>query len=232
MTSPSLVAIVPAAGIGTRMQSTIPKQYLMLNGKTILEHTLLRLLAFDAIEQVIVSLHPEDSWFADLSIAKHTKVTTVVGGDSRAKSVMNALANCDADSWALVHDAARPCVRIADIQTLVETCQTMPEGGGILASPVRDTMKRGHDGNGNECVKETVDREHLWHALTPQLFNANQLLNAYRQAAVDGISITDEASAMEHAGQPVRLVSSHPGNIKITHPDDLDLASFYLQQES
>ncbi|MFC3094277.1 2-C-methyl-D-erythritol 4-phosphate cytidylyltransferase [Alteromonas sediminis] len=228
MNSRHIVAVVPAAGIGTRMQSDIPKQYLTLHGKTILEHTLERLSSHSLVDSVVVAIHPDDRLFFNLPISRHVKISTVTGGSERSESVSNALQALPHDSWALVHDAARPCVCQKDITRLIDTEDLSPTIGAILASPVSDTLKRGSDG----YVSDTVDRSQLWRALTPQFFHAHTLLNAYRQAHLNHLTVTDEASAMELAGHKVKLINGHAGNIKITHPDDLSLAAFYLQQES
>lgn len=229
MTLPSIVAVVPAAGIGSRMQSEIPKQYLLLNDKPVIEHTLSRLLAHQKIDRIVVALHANDSYFDKLTVSSHPKIQRLQGGDSRSDSVMNALQTLPSDTWALVHDAARPCVSQQDICALISAVNTSQADGAILATPVRDTMKRS-DGDGNR-ITATVDREQLWHALTPQLFCASTLLHAYQQAQEQQFVVTDEASAMEFIGKHVQLVAGNPQNIKVTHPQDLALASFYLQQQ-
>ena len=132
-----------------------------------------------------------------------------------------------ADDWVLVHDAARPCVRQADIESLIRTVTTSDQGG-LLAMPVRDTMKLA---NNNHCVEQTIDRTKLWHALTPQMFRLQELQTALTKALEDGYLVTDEASAMEHAGYHPLLIEAHSDNIKITRPEDLALAEFYLQNQ-
>ncbi|QYJ83581.1 2-C-methyl-D-erythritol 4-phosphate cytidylyltransferase [Shewanella aegiceratis] len=223
-----LVAIVPAAGIGARMGAEIPKQYLMLNHQPILAHTLDRLLEHPRIDKVIIALSPEDTHFAKLSQASHPKLMTVIGGKERADSVLSALKVASQSAWALVHDAARPCLSAADIDKLIAACET-EEGhqqGAILAMPVRDTMKRSGKGG---AIQETVCRENLWHALTPQLFPVISLKQNLADALAAQVAITDEASAMEWAGGQPLLVSGRFDNIKVTHPEDLQLAALYLQ---
>ena len=222
-----IYAVVPAAGIGSRMQSQTPKQYLPLYNKTVIEHTLDKLIAHDQIKGIVVALHKDDIKFRSLPVATHPKVRFVIGGVERSHSVISALQTLAQDSWALVHDAARPCVNKVDISELIATVAGHPSQGAILASPVKDTMKRGVENK----VLATVDRKNLWHALTPQLFHANTLLKAYQNTMARGLSITDEASAMEQAGHRVELVVGQASNIKITEPADLALANFYLQQE-
>ncbi|NKF49763.1 2-C-methyl-D-erythritol 4-phosphate cytidylyltransferase [Shewanella sp. WXL01] len=223
-----IVAIVPAAGIGSRMKADIPKQYLMLGEQPILAHTLDCLLSHPQITQVIVALNPQDEFFADLPQARHPKLVIVIGGAERADSVLAGLQAAPADSWALVHDAARPCLTHQDIDALIAS-RTEFTQGAILAMPVRDTMKRS-DANGR--IVDTVERELLWHALTPQYF-ASAELKLNLQAALDaGAKITDEASAMEWAGVNPGLVVGRADNIKVTHPDDLALAKLFLSHRA
>ncbi|KIO36277.1 2-C-methyl-D-erythritol 4-phosphate cytidylyltransferase [Shewanella sp. cp20] len=223
-----LVAIVPAAGIGARMGAEIPKQYLMLNHQPILAHTLDVLLAHPRITKVIIALNPEDTYFAKLTQAAHPKLMTVIGGKERADSVLSALKAAPSGAWALVHDAARPCLSALDIDKLIAACETDvgSEQGAILAMPVRDTMKRSGEGG---AIQETVCRENLWHALTPQLFPVQRLKHNLNDALAADVAITDEASAMEWAGGRPLLVSGRFDNIKVTHPDDLQLAALFLQ---
>ncbi|MCH1929046.1 2-C-methyl-D-erythritol 4-phosphate cytidylyltransferase [Shewanella sp. A25] len=222
----SVVAIVPAAGIGSRMGAGKPKQYLELLGQSILAHTLDKLLSHQQISLVIVALHPEDDIFASLPQASHPKLTTVIGGGERADSVLAALAKAPVDSWALVHDAARPCLAVTDIDKLLTSRSQFPQGA-ILAMPVRDTMKRS---NGAGEIQTTVCRDNLWHALTPQLFPTAVLKLHLEGALAAGAVVTDEASAMEWAGISPGLVAGRADNIKVTHPDDLELAELFLMR--
>ena len=226
----SIVAVVPAAGIGSRMQADRPKQYLTIGSQTILEHTLLKLAAHPAISRVVVALSPDDQYFNQLPLQNAPWLTIVDGGASRAESVNNALAELADNEWALVHDAARPCVSSIDISRLIERTDAKQFSGGILATPVRDTMKRACAENAYPVVLKTEKRDNLWHALTPQLFRAGKLRTALAAALAAGAVVTDEASAMEFAGYTVELLDSDPANIKITRPADLPLAQFYLQQ--
>lgn len=223
----SIIAIVPAAGIGSRMGADKPKQYLMLGQQSILAHTLDALLSHPDIDQVIVALHPEDNYFNQLTQSQHPKLTQVVGGAERADSVLAALQYAESitpDAWALVHDAARPCVSHEDITQLINSVGIHPQGA-ILAAPVRDTMKRS-DANGH--VVHTVERALLWHALTPQFFPVSTLRTHLSAALAAEASITDEASAMEWAGVMPGLVIGRVDNIKVTHPDDLQLAALFM----
>ena len=221
-----LTAIVPAAGIGSRMGADCPKQYLQLAGQTILEHTLGALLSHPAIARVIVALAPHDRWFDALPVATDPRVLRVEGGAERAFSVLNALHVAEGE-WVLVHDAARPCLTHGDLDRLIATA--IQCGGAILGSRVRDTMKRS-DAMGN--ILGTIDREQLWHALTPQMFPTHTLLRALEEGLALGATITDEASAMERAGFTVRMVEGRADNIKVTRPEDLSLAGLFLSQQA
>ena len=221
-----LTAIVPAAGIGSRMGADCPKQYLTLAGKTILEHTLGCLLSHPAIARVIVALAPHDGWFEQLAVAADPRILRVEGGIERAYSVLNALHVAEG-KWVLVHDAARPCLTQGDLDALIASA--MACDGAILGSRVRDTMKR-TDGAGN--IVATVEREQLWHALTPQMFPTGTLKRALEEGLALGALITDEASAMERAGFTVKMVEGRADNIKVTRPEDLSLAELFLQQQS
>jgi 2-C-methyl-D-erythritol 4-phosphate cytidylyltransferase len=231
-------AIVPAAGIGRRMQSAVPKQYLSLNGRPVLEHTIAALLANHYISGLVIALRPDDACWADVKILSQKPVIRAEGGHERSDSVLNALNELsqqaefnDETDWVMVHDAVRPCLRQQDIDKLVDEVAA-DINGGLLALPVRDTMKRQRsDQSSLNTVAETVERENLWHALTPQYFPAAALKKALQVARQNKQTITDESSAMEVAGFSPRLVQGYEDNIKITRPDDLHLASLYLQSQ-
>jgi 2-C-methyl-D-erythritol 4-phosphate cytidylyltransferase len=228
--TPSHVAIVPAAGVGSRMKADRPKQYLMIDGKAVLEHTVEKLLSHPKIAKVVVAVTDGDPYYPELSIAQHPDVIRIAGGKERADSVLSGLNYVSTQlesEWVLVHDAARPCVSITDIDRLIDVCRSH-QIGGILASPVRDTMKRA---NSTQDIDHTVDREALWHALTPQMFKTQQLTQALADALQQGVTITDEASALEWRGETPALVQGNASNIKITQPEDLALAEFYLRRE-
>lgn len=224
-------AIVPAAGIGERMQSDRPKQYLRLNDQTIIEHTLKRLASHPHIEGIVVAVADNDSWWSALELQLDCELIVASGGDQRSDSVLSAL-KCLAtevadDTWVLVHDAARPCIRHEDIDHMLERLRSH-EVGGILGVPVNDTVKR-TDQNG--AITETVERRNLWRAATPQMFRLNTLKGALESAQEKGLIVTDEASAIEQAGLTPVMVEGHADNIKITLPKDLALAQLYLQQQ-
>jgi 2-C-methyl-D-erythritol 4-phosphate cytidylyltransferase len=224
-------AIVPAAGIGKRAGGAIPKQYQQLHERTVLDWTLSRLLEVAQIHDITVAISADDPYWQESSFVTHERIRTVNGGSERCYSVLNALKaigqTVNDSQWVLVHDAARPCVRLNDIENLINSVKTHDQGG-ILAMRVRDTMKMGDDANN---IIRTIERQNLWHALTPQLFRHADLQRAIESALDDGFEVTDEASAIEHAGMSPLLVESSGDNIKITHPEDMTLAEFYLAQQ-
>ncbi len=232
-------AVIPAAGVGKRMAADRPKQYLKLADKTVIEHSLQRLLDHPSITGVVLSLDVNDSYWEELSYQHDKPVMLVDGGKERCDSVLNALKalqrKCQPETeheiWVLVHDAARPCVRADDLGKLIDSASD-DNHGGLLALPVRDTMKRASASNKISCVQKTVDRAGLWHALTPQMFKLSLLVDALETAEKKGLHVTDDASAMELAGYAPMLVEGHEDNIKITRPFDLVLADLYLQEQS
>lgn len=214
------------------MKANRPKQYLSLLNKTVLEHTLACFSHAKQIAAVVIALHPEDPYWADLDITFPKPLYVVSGGKERSDSVLNALRmmqdelHVDKDSWVMVHDAARPCLLQRDLDRLISLCSQSHEVGGILAKRASDTMKRSH--RNNNSIVTTEDRENLWHALTPQMFRLKQLADALEYSLVQGMVITDEASALENKGESPLLIEAEGSNIKITHPDDLALAEFLL----
>ncbi len=222
-------AIVPAAGIGSRMGASIPKQYLTLLNSAVIEHSILRLLSLPSILKVMVVIGPNDQHWSSLPIASHPQVQVCLGGESRSDSVLCGLKALSGQiapkDWVLVHDAARPCVSTESIQNLIEKVELNHACGGLLAVPVADTIKRAIDSG---VVVETVPRNHLWCAQTPQMFEWEALYGALIQAYATQKMITDESSAMEIAGFEPLLVEGRSDNIKITHPSDLSLAEVIL----
>lgn len=239
-------AILPAAGIGRRMGSKVPKQYLKLNDTPVIALALQRLTAVAAIKKVVVVLHPEDKHWQELTLSfaagennkpaegcssnSDQRVCCAVGGDERYQSVLNGLAHIQAearpDDWVLVHDAVRPCVRSADIEKLIAKLHNHPVGG-LLGSPVDNTLKQVDDGS----VVTTIDRSGLWNALTPQMFRYEILREAIQQVVANQEQVTDEASAVERLGHRPKIVSGNKDNIKITHEADLALASNILKSQ-
>jgi 2-C-methyl-D-erythritol 4-phosphate cytidylyltransferase len=226
MSKLNLVAVIAAAGLGKRVAAEIPKQYLSLLGKTIIEHSMAPFLNHPDITKVVISIAKNDRWFTQLSVAQHPKVELVEGGLTRVDSVLSALNVIDECAYVLVHDAARPCISRTDIDKLIAYV-TSSKQGAILASRVRDTMKRS-DLRGQ--IITTVDRENLWHALTPQMFQNKVLIKAISQID-DPQMITDEASAMEMSGLPVTIIEGRSDNLKVTRQEDLQLAELYLSQK-
>ena len=228
------IAVVPAAGAGKRMLANCPKQYLTIDNKTILEHTVERLLSHSLINKVIIALSEGDEYFSRTSLVNKKNIQTVIGGKERVDSVLAGLNAIDPEvnSWVLVHDAARPCVTHVDISALITQC-IEKQTGGLLAAPVRDTMKRSFSSDlaVNQVLK-TIERESLWHALTPQMYQVSELKEAIIHGLSNNAELTDESSAIELANKPSLLVSSSSENIKITHPDDLALATFLLAKQS
>jgi 2-C-methyl-D-erythritol 4-phosphate cytidylyltransferase len=222
-------AVVPAAGVGKRMNADRPKQYLPLAGKTVIEHTLSRLLQADVFTAVAVAISEEDPYWSELSVASHEKIIRAKGGKERADSVLSGLqairAQAADDDWVLVHDAARPCITSSDIHHLIN-CLVNDEVGGILALPSADTLKNVQGNN----ILGTLNRSHIWRALTPQMFRYGSLKTALERA-VGNLAITDEASALELQGLQPKIVEGRPDNIKITRPEDLALAQFFMEQQ-
>jgi 2-C-methyl-D-erythritol 4-phosphate cytidylyltransferase len=213
------------------MGAEVPKQYLPLAGRPVIDHTIERVLLHPRIDGVYIALGVQDGWWPDTEFAGHPDLVRVDGGVERCHSVLNALralcVRAADDDWVLVHDAARPCVRRADITRLVDGLADHPVGG-LLGVPVRDTMKRS-DAEG--AVLETVSRERLWHAFTPQMFRVATLREALAGALAAGMLVTDEASAMEWAGHRPLMVEGAADNLKITRPEDLALAEFFLARQ-
>lgn len=214
------------------MQADKPKQYLLLDNKPVLQHTLQRLASHPRIEGIVVALAPNDPWWPELDLQLDCELLIAEGGEARADSVLNALSllnqQSENDIWVMVHDAARPCLRHEDIDHMLATLLSH-QVGGILGVPVTDTVKRVASDN---SIVDTVDRQGLWRAATPQMFRLGLLHKALSVAAQQGLSVTDEASALELAGWQPMMVEGHPDNIKITLPQDLALAALYLQQQA
>lgn len=215
--------IIPAAGIGSRMQADRPKQYLPLGDRALIEHTLDCFLGQPGLNGLVVCLAPHDRWWSQLACADDQRIQLAVGGRERADSVLAGLdallrQGADIEDWVLVHDAARPNLAESDLHRLLQSLASDPVGG-LLAVPVRDTLKCA-DAEGR--VTSTPDRSLFWQAYTPQMFRLGALHQALTQALAAGAAITDEASAMERAGQAPRLVEGRSDNIKVTRPEDLE----------
>lgn len=213
--------VLPAAGAGRRFGAELPKQYLPLAGRLVIEHALAPFLADHRCSGIVVAVAADDVRWPALAAASHPKVRTATGGAERRDSVaagLDAIAAHvgGADPWVLVHDAARPCVPVTDLDALLGALRESPQGA-LLAAPLADTLKR-DDGDGRvEC---TVPRERLWRALTPQAFRLRRL----RAALAASVAATDESSAVEALGDRPRLVAGSTTNVKITRPTDLEFA--------
>ena len=234
MSAPRYWAMTPAAGAGKRMRTTIPKQYLPLVGRPVIAHALDTLLSYPPVIGLVVAISPGDEWWPEVAASMVTDkpLQVVAGGAERCHSVLNGLETlwkwAHPDDWVLVHDAARPCLTTSDLDRLLAELSDDPVGG-LLAVPVRDTLKE-VDNAGR--VTATVDRSRLWHALTPQMFRLGMLRDALRATLETGWLVTDEAAAIEAAGFAPRLVEGRADNVKITRPEDLALAEFYLTRHS
>jgi len=221
-------ALIPAAGSGSRMGGELPKQYLELAGAPMLQHALRALCAHPKIAQVFVVLAADDAYFAryDWSPFDDKLRRIYCGGATRAASVLNGLRAMapilQADDWVLVHDAARPCLSQAHLDTLIADL-AKDEVGGLLAVPVADTLKRADSAS---RVIATEPRENLWQAQTPQMFRHGLLLRALEALGTD--TPTDEARAVEHLGLKPKLVACDASNLKVTYPQDLLLAELIL----
>ena len=241
------VALIAAAGSGSRMGAAIPKQYLQLGGKAVLQHTLERVFEWPGLSHVVVVLADDDEYFDQLPASADTRIQRVIGGASRAASVLAGLRHIAADSamqsvqtahsqthnpWILVHDAARPLVATADVESLFREVFAGDACGGILATPVADTLKRAERDSQRSApgiaIETTVARAGLWAAQTPQLFRLRELTTALQQADDADLAVTDEASAMEMAGHHPLLVHARGLNIKLTTQADLELAQAIL----
>lgn len=233
MSNKPIWLVIPAAGVGKRMQVQQPKQYLQLLDKTVLEQTLACFNHLPEIAGAVIAVAKGDPYWdalqwGDLSFP----VYHATGGKERADSVLNGLTYLretlavEEDATVWVHDAARPCLNQIDIQSLHQADITQ---GALLATPVRDTMKRAQ---ASQVVSHTEERENLWHALTPQAAPLSILYAALEQALAKGANITDESSALEWAGYAPKLIEGAASNLKITRPADLALAEFFLSQRN
>jgi 2-C-methyl-D-erythritol 4-phosphate cytidylyltransferase len=228
-----IIALVPAAGVGARAGTIAPKQYASVAGKPMIAHTLAALLSCEQIESIAVIVSPEDS-FAKAFIPAHPRIEMLFfGGESRAETVLNGLAQLRrrySDSvWVLVHDAARCCISTNDIESLIARCVSEPDGqGGILAVPVTDSLKASVASKNQTAprIARAVARDTLWQALTPQMFRLGALHGALQCSILT--DITDEASAMECCGHHPLLIQGKRSNIKVTYPEDFALAAMIL----
>jgi 2-C-methyl-D-erythritol 4-phosphate cytidylyltransferase len=229
MGSERIWAVIPAAGIGSRMKSDIPKQYLKVEEKTILEYSINRFLEHSKVHKVVVALHPKDTYWSELPYKDNSRVITVTGGNNRADSVLAGLNEIKRSGqaehdWVMVHDAARPCLSSQHIDDLIHAKSSSPDGA-ILAIGAVDTVKIA---NQRQSIDKTVDRDKVWLAQTPQFFPVETLIKCLTKASSEKFIVTDEASAMELSGYHPALVIGSRKNIKITEQEDLLLASLWI----
>ena len=221
-------AVLPAAGRGTRFGGDTPKQYLEVRGQSLLAHALDALLAHPRVAGAVVAIGADDARWPGWTVRQGKPVLRCEGGGERADSVLAALrvvpVDADRDPLVLVHDAARPNLHRDDLERLIAAAEA-GDDGAILAAPVRDTLKRA---DADARIDATEALANLWRALTPQAFRRGALIAALEHARADGISVTDEAMAMEHAGAHPRLVEGREDNLKVTTPADLALAAYLL----
>lgn len=222
--------IIPNAGIGERFKAGIPKQYVRIFDKTVLEYSVEIFLRQPWIEKIIIPLAPDDTYFQQLPLANHPKIKTLLGGAIRSDTVIRAMAELKAyanqHDWVLVHDAVRPCLHPADLQTLVKTLKA-DLCGGILASPMQDTIKHVEA----NVISHTVDRALLWRALTPQMFRFAILEEALQTCLRLGKNVTDDACAVEEMGLKPRIVTAEHPNPKLTYAYDFSFISMLIEQK-
>ena len=228
--SPRYLAVIPAAGTGSRMGGPLPKQYLVVGERPLLYFAVARLCTYAAIDRVYVILASDDHRFKtyDWKPFADKLQPLYAGGSSRAATVLNALEGISevarVDDWILVHDAARPCLTVQMLDRLIGEVGD-DRSGGLLAVPVADTLKRA--GDDGRSIR-TESRAGLWQAQTPQMFRYDLLLRALRSCDLG--HATDEAAAVEALGLKPKLVQSDSTNLKVTHVQDLVLAQLILKQ--
>lgn len=226
-------ALIPAAGSGSRMGGSIEKQYMPLNSVPMIAHAMMVLAREPRLAKIFIVLSPTDKRWNNYAWQGWEERIEVLrcGGATRAETVLNGLDAiakvCAADDWVLVHDAARPCLPDELLGKLLDEVTDDPVGG-LLAVPVADTLKRAAANTTSGARAETtVPRAGLWQAQTPQMFRHGKLVEALRAAGSD---MTDEASAIEQLGLQPRLVESDNRNLKVTYPQDMELAGLILGQ--
>ena len=226
----NVTALVPAAGLGTRLGDALPKQYLDLNGRPMIYHALSALAAVSRIKKLSVILAPGDQHWTRFDWRELEAKLDIAhcGGANRAESVQNGLDHLAAtvgdNDWVLVHDAARPCIRTELVEQFLDELEDDPVGG-LLAQPLTDTVKAQDD---NLRVARTVPREGLWRAQTPQLFRYGLLKRALKKMP----DATDESQAIESAGHAPKLVAGDSANLKVTFATDMILARILLSEEA
>ena len=234
-TDMQVFAILPAAGLGTRMAGPQPKQFLILDGLPILIHSLRAFASVERVTAIYVAVRKPEMERVQAQIAEYgfaNRVRMVEGGDSRQESVSHALEALPAqpDDIVLVHDAVRPLIDAATIERTIDA--VLEHGAAIVGMPAVDTIKQVERTAHGALITSTIPREFIVQAQTPQGFRVGLLRKAFAEAMADGFIGTDEASLLERAGQPVAVVHGSQVNLKITQPGDLELAEFYLRRRA
>lgn len=224
-----VVALIPAAGLGKRMNNKISKPFILISGKPLIVYTLEAFEKCSLIHKIYLVVNPEEKdLFARNIISKYNfqKVQRLIeGGDTRQGSVYNGLNSIDKDTdIVVIHDGARPLIKERLILESIEVAQEY--GSAVLAIPSKDTLKKTQN---DMRVEETLDRERIWRAQTPQTFQYNLVLSAYQKAIQEGVSATDDAAIVERYGHKVKLIMGSEENIKITTPFDILLAQYLLK---
>jgi 2-C-methyl-D-erythritol 4-phosphate cytidylyltransferase len=233
-----LWAVIPAGGKGLRFGSQVPKQYMPVAGRPVLDHVLAAFLKTKVFKAVVVPVPPDDRRFDELALSNNDCVYSIQGGAERADSVQAGLdwiqaQGAHADDWVFVHDAARPLITQHELHGLVDAIESSTCPGVVLGIPAADTLKRVDQINpcpeeSDSCIAETVDRTGLWHAMTPQVFRLGGLSEALQAAKQSGLVVTDESQAMEANGRLPWLIRGRRSNIKLTYPEDLELIEALL----
>ena len=212
-------AIIPSAGIGTRFESNVPKQYAEIDGISILERTIKHFLDLEIFEKIIVPIHSEDNFFEKLSISKHKKILRVKGGKTRSESVMSALNSIKKNSIVVVHDAVRPYIDEKEIIFLMENFNPSDEDILAYGIPVYEALKKINQED--LFVKKSVDRNKFYLAQTPQITTSHILENSLDFCLKEGFQPSDESEAIERSGGKIRIIQGSRKNIKITVTEDI-----------
>ncbi|WP_116964152.1 2-C-methyl-D-erythritol 4-phosphate cytidylyltransferase [Fastidiosibacter lacustris] len=224
------IVVIPASGIGSRMQQDIPKQYIKLdNGLTILDTTISCLLSESFFDLIVVALNSKDRHWKYSIHTTNAHIKICAGGAERRDSVRNALMAlkniAKDDDWIFVHDAVRPCVRLDDIRRLYASVMVENAIGGVLALKASDTVKCVDK---QQNIIKTTDRNYIYLAQTPQVFKYRTLLMGYYFCLHNDILVTDDSSVVEALDHQPIVIEGDKRNIKITTPDDLVLANYFL----
>ncbi len=220
--------ILPGAGSGSRFNSDTPKQFQRIEGKLVIDYSIDLFLTFNECKKIIIALpdiHPIDE-----KVKKDERIKIIEGGDSRADSVregFNVLMSLGHKEHILIHDVARPCLQLTDVQSFLKIFSSSKADGMIFAKPSTDTLKSSKDG---KVIDNTVDRSLFWEAQTPQIFNSRKLSQAYHSYRGDLNKVTDESSLFDNKKENILLFKSPSNNMKITNPGDLQLAEHLIKR--